>query len=81
MPKLVSKEAIRARQKLEFMRIISGAMGYEQMNQADIAKKLGVERSTVNRWLKDVDKVSFGNIRDLAETLGIKIIFEGKWQQ
>lgn len=81
MPKCVSKEAIRAQQTVDYMRIIGGSMGYRQMSQADLAKKMMVNRSTISRWLGDIDTMSFGTLRDLTEVLGIKIIFEGKWQQ
>ena len=81
MPKCVSKEAIRAQQTVDYMRIISGSMGYKQLSQADLAKKMKVDRSTISRWLGNIDKMTFRDIRDLTEVLGIRIIFEGKWQQ
>lgn len=48
------------------------------LTQDQLAKKLGIERSTMSKWENDIGKVSFENVQRLCKVLNIKDINELK---
>ena len=43
------------------------------LTQEQLAKRLGIKQSTLSQWEKDIDRVSFGDVRRLCKVLGINI--------
>lgn len=55
------------------------AMLRKRMRQSDLAKKLGKSQPTVSNWLNDLDSVNLGDLRRMANHLGLTItINEGE---
>ena len=46
------------------------------LTQEQLAKRLGIERSTMSKWENDIGKVSFENVQRLCKVLNIKDINE-----
>lgn len=46
------------------------------LTQEQLAKRLGIERSTMSKWENDIGKVSFENVQRLCQILHIKDINE-----
>ena len=46
------------------------------LTQEQLAKRLGIERSTRSKWENDIGKVSFENVQRLCKVLNIKDINE-----
>lgn len=57
---------------------IAVAMTIKHLKQADVAKRLKKSQSTVSRKLKDIDQMTFGELRELASYLGLEIVIRGK---
>jgi transcriptional regulator with XRE-family HTH domain len=49
------------------------AMSEDIKNQRDLAKKIGVDPSMVNRWLSEETWISPDNLDKLADALGVKL--------
>lgn len=43
------------------------------LTQEQLAKRLGIKQSTLSQWEKNIDRVSFGDVRRLCKVLGINI--------
>lgn len=43
------------------------------LTQEQLAKRLGIKQSTLSQWEKNIDRVSFGDVRRLCKILGINI--------
>ncbi len=52
-------------------RALKSAQVSKGYTQADVAKRLSVDRSTVSRWYNNIDEVSLGNFRLLCLVLAI----------
>ena len=46
------------------------------LSQEQLAKRLGIQRSTMSKWENDIGKVSFENVQRLCKVLNIKDINE-----
>lgn len=75
MPKL--KKSSYDTQTDEYRSTLCGAMGARFLNQADLAKMLRKSPSAVSRKLNDIDSISFGEMREIASHLGLRIKIEG----
>lgn len=42
------------------------------LTQTQLAKKLGVEQSTISQWERNINRMSFGDLRRVCAVLGIK---------
>lgn len=54
-------------------RKIKSAMAAEGLTQAKLAKKFGVSQTAISKWVKDVDKMSFGDVKRLCKLIKIDI--------
>lgn len=52
---------------------IKSARVLKGMTQEQVAKRLGIKQSTLSQWEKDIDHVSFGDVRRLCKVLEISI--------
>ena len=52
-------------------RVFKSAQAAKGMTQADVAKRLGVDRSTISKWYNHADDMSVGNFRLLCRVLSI----------
>ena len=78
MPKLTDKHSRYVQQTIEYQRVIGSLMGALQMSQTELARKMDASPSKICRNLKDLDSMSFRDVRTLGDILGFKIVFEGE---
>lgn len=71
MPKLPKSKYDE--QSEEIVKTIKKAMIDRNMNQKGLAKKLNKWQGTISKWLKNIDSIPFGELRQMAEKLGLKI--------
>lgn len=57
----------------EYERAILCAMTAKRVDQARLAARLRKSQSAVSRKLRDIDKISFGEMREIASFLGLEI--------
>lgn len=50
----------------------------KNLTQKDIAKRLKKDRSTVSKYLSNIDNMNFGTLRSLASFLGLEIVIREK---
>ena len=63
-----AKRVTRSDRICRAFKTAQAAKGY---TQADVAKRLGVDRSTISRWYNAPDEMSIGNFRLLCQVLSI----------
>ena len=78
MPKLTYGFAQYERETVEYKRAILGAMGSREIKQVDLAKHIGRSPATMCNYMRNLDRVPFGDLRKMAEKLGLKITIEGE---
>ena len=66
------------RQTENYIRAIKRGMVDRNMSQKDLAKKSLLSEPTVSRALRDLDHLSFGNLRAMAKAVGVEIIIRGE---
>ena len=74
MPKLTQN--IYDSQSEEFTKTIRKAMAEHGVKQTHLAKELHKTDATVSKWLKDIDIVQLGELRKIANKLGLTIKIE-----
>ena len=62
------KKVTRSDRMCRAFKTAQTAKGY---TQADVAKRLGVDRSTISRWYNNADEMSLGNFRLLCQVLSV----------
>lgn len=76
MPKVV--KSVYDRQTEDYIHTIKKGMVNKDMTQKDLAKKSQLSEPTVCRALRDLDHLSFGNLRAMAKAVGVEIIIRGE---
>lgn len=56
---------------MDFIEILKDIMIDFNMNQSQLATKLGLKQSQISEWLKGKSKPGYDNIKLICETLGI----------
>lgn len=56
---------------MDFIEILKDIMIDFNMNQSQLAAKLGLKQSQISEWLKGKSKPGYDNIKLICETLGI----------
>lgn len=62
----------------DFVLTIKYGMANKKMKQKDLAKKARLSEPTVSRGLKNIDHMTFGNLRAIAKAAGVEIILRGE---
>lgn len=62
------KKETRSDRICRAFKVAQTSKGY---TQADIAKRIGVDRSTISRWYHTPDDMSIGNLRLLCQVLSV----------
>lgn len=62
------KKETRSDRICRALKVAQTSKGY---TQADIAKRIGVDRSTISRWYHTPDDMSIGNLRLLCQVLSV----------
>lgn len=52
-------------------RKIKVAIVQQGLTQEKIAKRMGVNQSTVSCWIRDIDRISVGNLKRLCRILNV----------
>ena len=76
MPKVV--KSVYDRQTEDYIHTIKKGMVEKDMTQKDLARKSQLSEPTVCRALRDLDHLSFGNLRAMAKAVGVEIIIRGE---
>ena len=76
MPKVV--KSVYDRQTEDYIHTIKKGMVNKDMTQKDLAKKSQLSEPTICRALRDLDHLSFGNLRAMAKAVGVEIIIRGE---
>ena len=69
----------RVRLSVEIVERISALMGKKNMNQADLAKKLGKSPSEISKWLSGTHNFTLKSIQKLEQIFGqpiLKVVYE-----
>lgn len=56
---------------MDFIEILKDIMMDFNLNQSQLATKLGLKQSQISEWLKGKSKPGYDNIKLICETLGI----------
>lgn len=56
---------------MDFLDILKTILIEYNLNQSQLASKLGLKQSQVSEWLKDKSKPRYDNIKLICQTLGI----------
>ena len=56
---------------MEFLEILKDIMIEQNLNQSQLASKIGLKQSQVSEWLKGKSNPGYDNIRSMCENLGI----------
>lgn len=54
-------------------RKIKVAIVQQGLTQEKLAKQMGVTQSTVSYWIRDIDRISVGNLKRLCRILNISL--------
>lgn len=54
-------------------RKIKVAIVQQGLTQEKLAKQMGVNQSTVSSWIRDIDRISVGNLKRLCRILNISL--------
>lgn len=76
MPKVVKSRYDE--QTDSYIHAIKRGMADRDMSQKDLARKSQLSEPTVCRALRDLDHLSFGNLRAMAKAVGVEIIIRGE---
>lgn len=79
MPKVDLRTQYR-KQTDEWAATMRSAMAYKGLTQRRTAEKMQMDRSQLCRKLKDIDKMTVGELRAFASVTGIKIDIRGEKQ-
>ena len=61
-----------------YNKAIRMGMADKNYKQKDLAKKMGKNQSKISRMLSDIDEIKFGELRELASSLGLVIEIKGR---
>lgn len=56
---------------MEFSKILKDIMTDLQINQTDLATKIGIKQSQVSEWLKGKSKPGYDNLKAICTSLNI----------
>ena len=56
---------------MDFIEILKDILIDYNLNQSQLAKKIGVKQSQVSEWLKGKSKLGYDNIKSICISLGL----------